>query len=461
MNRILRFSLLSMLMMFCGASFAQTTVTFDATKDLGPDGSTQGPTQMTKDGITIATTKGMFGNGKEYRCYQNETLTITSSVGNITKVEFTCTANGTTKYGPGCYTVADGTYTYADKTGTWTGDAASVVFTASSAQVRMTSIVVTYGSADPTAVPAPVIEGNTEFEATSDVTITGAEGTTIYYTIDGTDPTTSSTLTGASPLTFTLDKTATVKAIAVKGDKSSIATAKEFTKVEFTDATIASLNELTADKDYVNVSFTDAKVVYVDGTNYFLREGDKAIMFYGSALGFSQNAIVNGSVKVDYVNYRGIHELKDNAFTTEDNLVVTDNSEAAQPVVTTVAELLALNHICDYVMLNGVTITSEVSGKYTNYYANSGSDKIQLYNGLDVSSYAGDGNSYNLTGVFNAIYNEKAEIQPIAVSVATGINNVEANAEKADEVIYNIAGQRLVKAQKGLNIINGKKIIVK
>jgi hypothetical protein len=36
-----------------------------------------------------------------------------------------------------------------------------------------------------------------------------------------------------------------------------------------------------------------------------------------------------------------------------------------------------------------------------------------------------------------------------------------AKAEKAEEGIFNLQGQRLMKAQKGLNIINGKKVLVK
>jgi hypothetical protein len=45
---------------------------------------------------------------------------------------------------------------------------------------------------------------------------------------------------------------------------------------------------------------------------------------------------------------------------------------------------------------------------------------------------------------------------------ATGIETVKtAKAEKAEEGIFNLQGQRLMKAQKGLNIINGKKVLVK
>lgn len=43
---------------------------------------------------------------------------------------------------------------------------------------------------------------------------------------------------------------------------------------------------------------------------------------------------------------------------------------------------------------------------------------------------------------------------------ATGIEEIES-AASADDKIYNLAGQRLKKAGKGINIIGGKKVIVK
>ena len=46
---------------------------------------------------------------------------------------------------------------------------------------------------------------------------------------------------------------------------------------------------------------------------------------------------------------------------------------------------------------------------------------------------------------------------PFAEDDATGINGVDIAEENA--LIYNVAGQRMNKAQKGINIINGKKIL--
>ena len=64
-------------------------------------------------------------------------------MGLITKIEFNCTASGTTQYGPGNFKAASGTYTYSGKKGTWVGNSGSVVLTASGSQVRATSITVT------------------------------------------------------------------------------------------------------------------------------------------------------------------------------------------------------------------------------------------------------------------------------------------------------------------------------
>ena len=75
-------------------------------------------------------------------------LTVTASSGKtITSIKFPCPANGTEKQGPGSW--GDGApegYSFEANgpTGTWTGSAQSVSFTASSNQVRIKEMVVTY-----------------------------------------------------------------------------------------------------------------------------------------------------------------------------------------------------------------------------------------------------------------------------------------------------------------------------
>ena len=118
--------------------FAQTTVTFDATKDKSAS------TTLTKDGVTLKIGKGTLDNGKEYRWHGEDPKTLTiSSTETITKIQFTCTANNASSNGPGKISKAStGEYTYSKKIGTWTGETNSVVFS-NTAQVRMTKVVVT------------------------------------------------------------------------------------------------------------------------------------------------------------------------------------------------------------------------------------------------------------------------------------------------------------------------------
>ncbi len=123
-------------------------IVFDADVDnagIGTDSNNATSYTITKNGVTITVSSGILGtynNENHYRIYKNQTLTATSTAGNIKSIEFTCTANNDAKYGPGCFTWSTGDYTYSGAVGTWTGDASEVVFTASSNQVRATQIVV-------------------------------------------------------------------------------------------------------------------------------------------------------------------------------------------------------------------------------------------------------------------------------------------------------------------------------
>ena len=74
---------------------------------------------------------------------------------------------------------------------------------------------------------APVIDGETPFESTTEVTIEAEEGASIFYTTNGSTPTEDSTEYSEA---LTLSATTTVKAIAVKGTYVSTVASKTFTK---------------------------------------------------------------------------------------------------------------------------------------------------------------------------------------------------------------------------------------
>jgi len=104
-----------------------------------------GASPIVKNDVTLTNTSN-YGTTvvTELRVYKNQTLKVAGK--DIIKIEMTCTKNGTTKQGPGCFGAgAPEGYTFeADgPKGTWEGKADEVSFTASSDQVRIIALVVT------------------------------------------------------------------------------------------------------------------------------------------------------------------------------------------------------------------------------------------------------------------------------------------------------------------------------
>lgn len=83
---------------------------------------------------------------------------------------------------------------------------------------------------------APVIEGKTPFNQQTIVTITASTGAKIYYTLDGSEPMSGSTLYAGS---ITLSEQKTVKAIAVMDDLTSEVAEKEFVPGNFFAVTVS------------------------------------------------------------------------------------------------------------------------------------------------------------------------------------------------------------------------------
>ena len=94
---------MALLTLVSAFSFA-SEVTFDATTDKF-GGKDPAKITGTKDGVTFELSNGVMGNGREYRFYKGETLTLSVASGNITKIVFTSTVDKPTeKYGAGNFT---------------------------------------------------------------------------------------------------------------------------------------------------------------------------------------------------------------------------------------------------------------------------------------------------------------------------------------------------------------------
>ena len=141
MKKLLTFFLTALLAFSVGWA---TTVTFVGGTDKGSTTNTSSDS-MTKNGITISSTSAGLAYS-EYRFY-NGTITISSTVGDITSVVFTCTSNSYANILGGS-TASTGSLSTNGTTVTWTGTSSSFTIK-NTAQTRASQIVVTTSGGGP------------------------------------------------------------------------------------------------------------------------------------------------------------------------------------------------------------------------------------------------------------------------------------------------------------------------
>lgn len=425
MNKILRFTFVAAMAFTSLCGFSKTvTIDFNANGLKMFDGITAVSSSSTTagdftedktatvDGVTLTVSKStannanrMWGtkNGPQLRIYGG-TLKISSSQ-KITKIVFD---KGTKWQG---VTASPETLTDA----TWTNSGANeVTFTVTAAkgnQIQINKIEITLADESGDNLAAPTISGNTSFTESATVTITAADGATIYYTTNGQEPDDREGTKYTAP--FTISETTTVKAIAYKGDlESSIAT-QEFTKKEIKAASdIAAFNSL-ADKDEAVLTLNNAKVLYSwtsnnNNNSTYIRDASGALCLYNAGLDLKAGQILNGTVNITRSSYNGTIQGAKNDKTSKTTFTATDGEA---PIANTIKPADAASHVSDLVQFTNVNIVKD----NTRFYIVDGDNKVQVYNGFHINGYTvAAAENVDVKGIL-VKYNTTYEVYPIEV----------------------------------------------
>ncbi|MCR5658591.1 MAG: chitobiase/beta-hexosaminidase C-terminal domain-containing protein [Bacteroidales bacterium] len=258
---------------------------------------------------------------------------------------------------------------------------------------------------DPNKVKTPTIspEGG-EFIAAQSVTISSeTSGASIYYTTDGSTPTTASTLFTTA---FTVSTTTTVKAIAVKSGMTD----SDVASVTYTFVTPFTTMQQVYENAEANTSEHEVYITFnnwvITGTNgssasqFYLTDPDNAYgcVIYGSGSGFTTGNTLNGTVKCKLLYFSSgssysFAEIKELTTSTAGLTVGTGGS--VTPITTTI-DALTSEKTGTVVKLENLTYNGTVLTDNNNNIINNSN---YIYSATLTSN-----KTYDITGVFAYAY---------------------------------------------------------
>ena len=280
-----------------------------------------------------------------------------------------------------------------------------------SGHARIESMEVVYEVSAATQVATPAITPNGgEVSATDPISISCAtEGASIYYTIDGSVPTTENGTLYAAP--FTLVEAATVKAIAVAEglDNSGVAEAT------FTFPA-ANINEFITN-NYKHASTISGAVTVVAqlGSYLFLQDETAKIIAFGSLNKSYDNGDQLTGVKGTYNLYNGLPEMNVEAA----SFGTATAGTPVEPTTITLAELKS-TPLLTYIKVEGVKVPTG-SGKSFTITDASGSATMYNTAGAEIVS----GENMIVEG-FVSCYNTTIQLLPIKITTQSGKEVVAA-----------------------------------
>ena len=231
------------------------------------------------------------------------------------------------------------------------------------------------------------------------------EDVTIYYTTNGDEPTTSSTLYNGA---VEVGESMTLKAIAVKSGmaNSAVATA------EYTiNLPLSTMDQIFAAATAAGSTATDANIAFnnwvvsgvsTNGKNVFVTDGTKGFIIFdnGGEMGFAVGDVLSGTVACKVQLYKGAAELTTLSASTEGLSVSTGGT--VTPAVKAISALSGIN--------TGAAVTIN-SVQFDGTNLSDGANSIKPYNTLFAYDALTENTYYNVTGIYQQ-FDATKEILP-------------------------------------------------
>ena len=255
------------------------------------------------------------------------------------------------------------------------------------ATTRVTEALIHYA-----APAAPTIEGDEYFTDYTTIKMSSEPGTTIHYTLDGSNPTTLSPLY-TKP--FIITETTTVKALAERDELASVMVEKTFTKrpaVDWQETTIEEAIAGKKDIPYAILKLNRAIAPFTAnyGKSWIIRDGESAL-HWTTKQSLAMNYEYYGTVrvKIDYNN--GFLQAYDiEGETNMDDITVINHFGDFDYHFTTAYwdEIENGEHKGDFIMLKRVKVVKETDEDGIAYfYAGEGDNRIALDNSKGFAYY--------------------------------------------------------------------------
>ena len=300
------------------------------------------------------------------------------------------------------------------------------------------------GEVEQPAVAAPVasVKGGFYTEAQSVKLTCATENAVIYYTLDGTDP--DATKTQYAGTAIAIDKTTTLKAIAIlDGESSSVLTATYTFPVEVADIAALIANEA--------------------GSTYYKVTGALTVLYHGANRIFVTDAA--GSRLLIYDKERSIETEYTNGQTLTGVIgQLTDDSqgkvlvpylpmpeaaegEAVAPAEKTPEEISEADMYA-YVSIKGAVVTAAWSNRQSAIKVGE-NGTLTLYNQFNLSNELAAGSVYDIVAVVSQ-YRDALQLLPTELTLVQGVE-----AEEFD----NIAALMEAKPEGKIRLVNAVTVI--